>query len=269
MPPRSVKFVKTDAIILEISGRTSSGVKDVSSIRYDQLHALRRIYELGSDPSQSFLNSHADMTPLTSPDLVFRFSDVGQPLAGNYSKPHRTVHAPVPLPPWRDLSETDASCAVMSGHSLLVVGPPGSGKSYYVRELVKALRKKSTVVDIIAKTHASVSNFGEGAQTADHFVRQHVRSGGGLKASVLVCEELTQLDVQLWADIAKVSQMADVSFILCGDFLQFPAICEFWAGSSVPEGSLECSHMIRDLADGNRLTLTENKGAMRYYSSVS
>ena len=81
------------------------------------------------------------------------------------------------------------------------------------------------------------------------------------------------MDVQLWADIAKVSQMADVSFILCGDFLQFPAICEFWAGSSVPEGSLECSHMIRDLADGNRLTLTENKRSdevlFNFYTSLS
>ena len=63
----------------------------------------------------------------------------------------------------------------------------------------------------------------------------------------------------LWADIAKVSLMSGIAFILCGDFLQFPAVCEHWAGCAVPEGALERSHMLRDLVDGNRLTLTENK----------
>ena len=52
--------------------------------------------------------------------------------------------------------------------------------------------------------------------------------------------------------------MAGVSFILCGDFLQFPAIAEHWAGSPVCDGSLEHSDMVRELAGSNRLTLTQN-----------
>ena len=94
-----------------------------------------------------------------------------------------------------------------------------------------------------------------------------------MQCDVLVCEELTQLEAQLWADIAKVSQMADVSFILCGDYEQFHAICEHWAGSSVPEGSLERSHMVQDLARNNRLALTENKRSDQvlfdFYTSLS
>ena len=43
------------------------------------------------------------------------------------------------------------------------------------------------------------------------------------------------------------------------DFLQFAAVCEHWAGCAIPEGKLERSHLIQGLADGNRLTLTENK----------
>jgi hypothetical protein len=237
-------------------------VKAVSEIRFNELHALRNIYEAKSDRTQRFLNSYADMTPLDSNDSndsVFRFSERGLPLQGNYETPHRDVPPPAEIPPWRNLSEEEAVSAVMGGQSLFCQGSPGSGKTYFVRELVKALRKKGESVDIIAKTHASVQNFGEGAQTADHFVRQFVRSGGSSKCTVPVCEELTQLDVQLWADIGKVSQMADVSFILCGDFLHFLAISEFWAGSSVPEGSLERSHMVQDLAGSKRLTPTENK----------
>ena len=79
-----------------------------------------------------------------------------------------------------------------------------------------------------------------------------------MPCGVLVCEELTQLEVQLWADIAKV-QMAGVAFILCGGFLQFPAIAEHWAGCAAPGCALDNSNMVRDLSGNSRLILTENK----------
>ena len=176
---RSVKSVKTDALILEISRKKASTVQAaICDIKFDQLHELRRKYELGSDPDQLFLNSHAEVSPISSNDPVFRFSEIGNTLMGNYSKPSRSVSHPEVVPPWCEYNDTAATLALLSGDSLLVVGAPGTGKSYYVRELVKTLRKKGKVVDIIAKTHAAVCNFGVGAQTADHFVRKHVRSGG-------------------------------------------------------------------------------------------
>ena len=79
--------------------------------------------------------------------------------------------------------------------------------------------------------------------------------------------------VQLYSDIAKVSEMAAVSFILCGDDQQFPAVCEHWCGCSIADGALETSHMIQDLAGGNRCTLTQNKRSDQilfdFYTSVS
>jgi Cdc6-like AAA superfamily ATPase len=155
--------------------------------------------------------------------------------------------------------EEEARAAVMAGQSLLVEGSPGSGKTTFVRSLVDALRASGKVVDIIAKTHAAVQNFAQNAQTADRWVRRVVRSGGCVNCSILVVDEVTMVESILWADIAKVSLMAGIAFILCGDFLQFPAVCEHCAGCAVPEGALERSHMLRDLVDGNRLTLTENK----------
>ena len=142
----------------------------------------------------------------------------------------------------------------------MVQGPPGCGKTYWVRELVKALRASGSGkrVDIIAKTHASVCNFGEGAVTADHYVRRHIRSGGCANCDILVCEEITQMEHQLWADVCKLA-LGGVSFILCGDFSQFSACCESHVGSLIPEGALERSDMIRDLANSNRLTLRGNK----------
>jgi len=83
---------------------------------------------------------------------------------------------------------------------------------------------------------------------------------------------LSQLEHQLFADVCKLA-LGDVSFVVAGDFSQFGACCETHAGAPVPEGALEQSHMIRDLAGGNRLTLLENKRSdsilFDFYTSLS
>ena len=67
--------------------------------------------------------------------------------------------------------------------------------------------------------------------------------------------------------------LADVAFVLCGDFAQFAAVCEHWAGCDVPDGALENSDMVRDLAGSNRLTLTVNKRSdpvlFKFYTSLA
>ena len=94
-----------------------------------------------------------------------------------------------------------------------------------------------------------------------------------MQFDTLVVEETTQLEVQLWADICKVNLSDKIQFILCGDPQQFPAICESWVGCPVQDGALERSHMLQDLANGNRLTLRENKRSDQmlfdFYSSLS
>ena len=54
---------------------------------------------------------------------------------------------------------------------------------------------------LISKTHCSAQNLGLGAQTADHWVRRYVRGGSAQKLDWLVVEEITQLDMALWADL--------------------------------------------------------------------
>ena len=172
---------------------------------FAQLHTLRSKYELQGDTTQLFLNSHAEVSPLTSEDLVYRFNESGTPLQGKYNPPHCYVHPPTPLTPWKDLTEDQAVSAVIDGQSLLVVGAPGSGKSYWIRERVKTLRKKGKRVDIIAKTHCACQNFGEDAAATDQWVRQQVRNGGSVQCDVLVGEKVSQIEIQLWADICKFS----------------------------------------------------------------
>ena len=69
-PAKSLKDVKTDAYIIGVGIRKLAAVKGVGTIRYDELHMLRRKYELSDDPTQGFLNEHIGMTPLTSSDCV-------------------------------------------------------------------------------------------------------------------------------------------------------------------------------------------------------
>ena len=94
-----------------------------------------------------------------------------------------------------------------------------------------------------------------------------------IRVDVLVIEELTQMEVQLWADVCKLA-LGGVSFILCGDFQHFPAVCEHWAGNySIRDGALERSDMVRDLAASNRLALTTNMRSDQilfdFYTSLS
>ena len=70
-------------------------------------------------------------------------------------------------------------------------------------------------------------------------------------------EEITQLDMALWADLACVGLNADVKFLLLGDFRQLPAVLDSWAGRPI-SAPLEHSQLIRDLAGGHMHELTEN-----------
>ena len=145
----------------------------------------------------------------------------------------------------------------MKGESLLILGSPGVGKTFFLRQLIVKLREAGKKVDAVAKTHVAVSNLGCDAVTCDHWVRRHVRAGAVI-CDVLVVEELSMINVQLWADLSLV-RFKGTQFICCGDFGQFQAVAESWAGSPVIEGALQRSDMLKDMCDRNRLTLTENK----------
>ena len=114
--------------------------------------------------------------------------------------------------------------------------------------------RQGEAVHLVSKTHCSAQNLNLGAQTADHWVRRYVRGGSARKLDWLVVEEITQLDMALWADLACVGLNADVKFLLLGDFRQLPAVLDSWAGRA----PLEHSQLIRDLAGGHRHELTEN-----------
>ena len=112
----------------------------------------------------------------------------------------------------------------LAGNSLLLTGLPGTGKTHLARTIVARLQEQGEAVHLVSKTHCSAQNLGLGAQTADHWVRRNVRGGSAQKLDWLVVEEITQLDMALWADLACVGLNADVKFLLLGDFRQLLAV---------------------------------------------
>ena len=109
---------------------------------------------------------------------------------------------------------------------------------------------------LVSKTHCSAQNLGLGADGRPLGAQERAR-GQRAKAGLAVVEEITQLDMALWADLACVGLNADVKFLLLGDFRQLPAVLDSWAGRPI-SAPLEHSQLIRDLAGGHRHELTEN-----------
>ena len=156
---------------------------------------------------------------------------------------------------WRKVEDPLEHCA--AGNSLLLTGLPGAGKTYLARKIGARLREQGEAVHLVSKTHCSAQNLGLGTQTADHWVRRCVRNGSVQKLDWLVVEEITQLDMALWADLACVGLNPDVKFLLLHDFRQLPAVLDSWAGQPI-SAPLEHSQLVLDLAGGHRHELTEN-----------
>ena len=144
---------------------------------------------------------------------------------------------------WNGVDDPISHC--LAGNSLLLTGLPGAGKTHLARTIVARLREQGEAVHLVSKTHCSAQNLGLGAQTADHWVRRYVRGGSAQKLDWLVVEEITQLDMALWADLACVGLNA--SCRPCWN-----------SGPGGPSAPLEHSQLIRDLAGGRRHELTEN-----------
>ncbi len=255
VPRRDIADIKTDAITLVCTKKRRTEMAAVATTTFAELPGLRRKYT--NCAGQAFLDEGVTPAACHSEDLVFRYSEETKPLQGIYKEPHRECEPPTELQPWRDLTQEAAVAAVMRGAGLLLLGAPGVGKTWLLRELIVQLREAGKHVDCIAKTHVATKNVGCDAVTADHWVRKHVRAGG-FSCHVLVVEELSQIDAQIWADLALVS-MKGTQLICCGDFGQFQAVAESWAGCPVREGALQSSDMLLEMCGGNRLTLTENR----------
>ena len=122
------------------SKKRKTFVENISNVTFNDLPNLRRKYQRVT-LNQTFLDAGSDVKGNCSNDKVFRFSDEGiYKLQGVYSEPKREASEPKLNGLWQEFSKKAAEEHILNGGSLLVKGSPGTGKTFYVRQLVTKLR---------------------------------------------------------------------------------------------------------------------------------
>ena len=184
---------------------------------------------------------HPDGTP------VYRVEET-KPLLGSRA-PRMEAERPKQRK-WNGVDDPVNHC--LAGNSLLLTGLPGTERRTWPgRCEARAGRGGAPgVQDALLRAEPGAGGAADGRPLgAQVRARQ--------KLDWLVVEEITQLDMALWADLACVGLNPDVKFLLLGDFRQLPAVLDSWAGQPI-SAPLEHSQLIRDLACEHRHELTEN-----------
>ena len=263
IPARCVSDIKTDCVrVADYAKKREPALKAIANVTFAELPYLRRKYEK-CNVQQQFLDSRAEVSGRKGDEaLVFKIEPAKR-LVGNYNPPGRTAKAPEPPAQFTDISVSEALVCLLAGQSVSIFGAPGVGKSTLARELTAQLREAGKIVHAVAKTHSAVQNLAiEGATTLDYYVRRYTRLGS-CPCDVLLVEELTQIEPSLWADLVRPMWLQNpdggprCTYLILGDFAQFPCVAGTWGGCPVPPHLLQASDMIRELAP-NRVTLFEN-----------
>ena len=153
--------------------------------------------------------------------------------------------------PW-----TSAPCAeelVKDERSCLILGGPGTGKTYLLRKLYDYLVSNGSVVQCTSKTRVACSLL-PGAVTLNRLSHQAPPAHN----SWLIVDEISMIDTAMFSTLSRYSFIPGVKFILCGDYNQNRPVSDVWLGCENKTDS-EFSDLLWDLCQGTVVKLTENK----------
>ena len=172
-----INEIKTDSVLYKLPSKAQGVLEELT---FKDLRLRDRFEKSGSKR----LNEHCTLTLADSDLKVFRVADAQERdlMRMNPHVPQRDSSFTWAPRRWRELSEEEATKAVLSGENLAIMGIPGVGKTHFAMRLVEQLKALGKKVDIIAKTHTASAR--AGGVTADHYVRRAILHGGSHRSSV-------------------------------------------------------------------------------------
>ena len=150
LPARNIQSINTDAIAFQVPLKLRLRIAaELPALRFCDLANLRgQLEHLWFDETR---RRCVETKPATTDctHCVFRVRD-GKPLTGKRVLPRQEHKVFLTQAEPEDVAEERARELVRAGHSLLILGPPGTGKTHLMKELVTQLKGAGKNVVVIA-----------------------------------------------------------------------------------------------------------------------
>ena len=141
---------------------------------------------------------------------------------------------------------------VAEGHSCLLTGGPGTGKSHLVRSIRAALLDQGHEVEVLAPSNAA-ARIVQGS-TIHAFLTRISASQNGWDGTLII-DEISMVSLALCAVLEQLHSCG-TRIIATGDFSQLPPVGNSWRGTPVAPDVLKDSALLWRWSEGTHFVLT-------------
>jgi len=268
---RAVLSIQVDGICVRVPARDAKKLeRRIKSIRYCDLHKL-------TSPLPRAV-AKVRQTPSTSTEQVYKCEALEEPKYPG-GRLEIAPHVPPPYPEpleWNVVREpmegddtfvADVLAHVLGGKSCCIEGPPGTGKSWMLRQIREALEKDGQNVRVAAPTNKA-ARLVDGI-TLHNFVSIYCRNGSF--RGVLLIDEISMLHLGLISSCDHL-RLGDCRIICLGDWAQLPVVGNSWRGTPIDSQIFRHSRLYRVWSDCTRFELTRprrcNAEHFAFYTSL-
>ena len=244
--PKQVSQCCVDSILFSPSPNRRKRCLEVGSVTYKELKRPKNLRPCG-------------LSSTDSSSQPYRLEELDKRLRGVYRLPVREQQKVVVQD--RRWNLVDPTIAIGRNESCLILGPPGSGKSFRARQLLGDLVDRGKKVIVLAFTHVATLNMSDPrwpSATASHFV--YKVQCGSPSYDYICIDEISMIPLSIWSILQRMCHLG-TKWILLGDWQQFGVVVSghLHCGKKLADDCVENSSFLKLMADNNKWVLHENK----------